>query len=357
MENENENSVINEEEVKNENNEPSLEEKKEEAPISEQKTNKKPKLDPDECHDLIGANDLEDTTNQIEMKRRALLAMFNKTKMISRIMMFVVVIAVVGAIVMIFQEDMAFKIAGYSLAGAVLVGMLVYYILSKDKFPRFSKEYIAKVTELINSYDFSDKRFTDLKVYPNKKLNKADLEVDRVYKNSSEIGSRNFITGKFDGKKFEVSENVLYVADPAKRNQRSVAFLGKYISLENSLLFEGRYIFNLKGKDPEKLVDQPNDIDDLKVILDEDGLVVYSSNDKPVKEVFGTKFLGELKCIKTDEKLLNFVLVVWAGHTGIYLSYDDSVTVLPFEHEFNKDAQNKYRDDLVKSLELAAFKK
>ncbi|MCR4879636.1 MAG: hypothetical protein K5906_01600 [Bacilli bacterium] len=355
------------EEIKENNEEPKEapvveEENKEvEAPVEEKKeapapNNKKGKKDPDECHDFMAATNLDDVCDQIELKRRNLLAIFNKTKMVSRILMTVVVIAVIAAIILIFNDIMALKIVGYSIAGVVLMAMLVYYITTKDKFPKTSKAYISEVTDLINGYDFADERFSDLKVYPNKKLSKTDLEVDRVYKNSSDIGSRNFITGKFDGHNFEVSENVLYSISAEKKNQRTVAFLGKYLSLENNKKFEGRYIFNLKGN-PEKLVDQPNDIDDLKVILEEDNLVVYSSNDKEIKDVFGTKFLSKLKEIKCDARLLNFIIVVWAGHTAAYLSYDDSVTVLPFEHEFNREAQDKYREDLIAALELATMKK
>ena len=349
--------VENKEELNKEVEEPSKEVAKEEPVAKEEAPTKKPKLDPNECHDIVKSDNLEEVTEQIEIKRRGLLALFNKSKLISRILMIVIVAAVIGAIIMIFNDNQAVKIGGYCLAGAVLVAMLIYYIFTKDKFPKASREYIATVTDLINTYAFSDERFTELKVYPNKKLTKTELEVDRVYKNSSDIGSRNFISGKFDGHQFEVSENVLYSINPEKKNQRSVAFLGKYISIENNKKFEGRYIFNLKGANPEKLVDQPNDIDDLKVISEDDRLVVYSSNDKPVKDVFGTKFLSELKEFQTDERLLNFIIVVWSGHTGIYMSYDDAVTVLPFEHEFNKEAQDRYKADLVRALELATLKK
>ena len=329
------------------------EEAKEEAPKEEapKKEGKQPKNNPEESHDIVQSTNLEETVEQIESMRQVLRAAFNKTKLISRIVTGVVVVAVIAAIIMIFNDSMTLKIVGYSIAGATLAGMLVYYILTKDKFPKQSRDYIAGVTDLINGYVFNDKRFSELKVFPYKKLNKTELEVDRVYTNSNDIGSRNVITGKFNGHQFDVSENVLYATVPGRRGQRSVVFLGKYISMKNSMKIEGRYIFNVKGN-PEKLVDQPNDIEDLNVVLEEDNLVVYAPNDKPLKDVFGTKFLSSLKEIKTDERLLNFVLVVWAGHTAAYLSYDDAVTVLPFDHPFNREAQDKYKSDLINVLEL-----
>ena len=332
-------------------------EEAQEAPKAPEAKNKKnPVIDVDECVEFSGAENVDEIINSIESQRKALLEMFKRSKLISRIVMAVVVAAVIAAIILIFNNDMTLKIIGYSIAGVVLVAMVVYYIISKDKFPKSSKEYIAKVTESINSYDFEDKRFSNLKYYPNKKLTKTELEVDRAYKNSSEIGSRNFISGLFDSHKFEVSENVLYSLSPQKKNQRSVLFLGKYITFENSLKFEGRYIINIKGN-PEKLIDQPNDIEDLNVALEEDNVVIYAPNDKAPKDVLGSKFISKVKDIKTDDRLLNAVVVIWAGHTAVYLSYDDSVTVLPFEHEFNKAAQDKYKEDLIKALELAHIKK
>ena len=347
------------EEAPVENTETPVEEAPKEEPQKEEvpaKQEKKAKKNPDECFEITKSENVEETVEQIEKERNELLKVFNKTKLVSRIIMGIVVIGVLAAIIMIFNDLMVLKIVGYSIAGVVLVLMILYYIFTKDKFPKQSKAYIASVTNLINGYIFEDKRFTDLKAYPNKKLNKTDLEVDRAYTNANDIGSRNVITGKFDGHDFGVSENVLYAMTQGRRGQRSVIFLGKYITLENNKKFEGRYIFNLKGN-PEKLVDQPNDVADLKVVLEEDNLVVYGPNDKPLKDVFGTKFLSELKEIKTDDRLLNAVIVVWAGHTAAYLSYDDAVTVLPFEHPFNREAQDKYKKDLLAVLELATSKK
>lgn len=358
---ENENTPVSNEEAK-----PAEEVKEETAPVEEAPKNEKkankakeekaPTVNVDEKVPLVPTVNKEETIAEIENRRKALLDMFKKAKNLSRIVTLVVVVAVIGAIILIFNESNTLKIIGYALSGAVIAGMVVYYILTKDKFPRASKSYIQDVTGLINSYDFDDPRFSDLDFYPNKKLNKTDLDVDRVYKNTNEIGSRNFISGKFNKEYFEISENVLYNATGNKKSPRSVAFLGKYISLKNNLKFSGRYIFNIKGN-PDKLVDQPNDTEDLKVVIDEPGFTGYASNEKPLKDVFGTKFLASIRNIQTDDKLLNCVIVVWAGHTGIYLSYDDSVTVLPFEHEFNFEAQNKFKNDLIQTLELAQFKK
>lgn len=289
----------------------------------------------------------------VEDKRLKFRETFNKNKMVSRFTMAGVVILLLTAIILVTLNNQVTTIIGYAIAGLILVGLIVYYFINKNKFPNYSQAYIKEVTELINAYVFSDDKFSEIESHPEKKLTAVELSLDRAYKQGVEVGSRNSITGKYLDKKFEINEAAIYYQNSdGKRVTKSVGFLGKYISIENKLEFEGRYIFNLKGTNAEKLVDQPTDIEDLNVILEEDNIVVYGPSDKPVKDIFGTDFIKKLHKVDVTSPLLNAVIVVWAGHTGIYLSYDDPVTTLPFEHEFKKDAQEKFRGDLMQILDL-----
>ena len=182
-------------------------------------------------------------------------------------MMGVVVLAVIGAIVLITINGIGFKIAGYALAGATLLGMLIFYIVTKNKMPSTSKVYISEVSKMINKFVFADNRFTDTTLYEDRKLSSVELGLDKVYKEAVDCGSRNFIKAKYNGKEFEVSEVALYIMEGSGRKSvKKVAFLGKYISMVNDLKFDGRFVFNIKRK--EKPFDQPTDIDDLKLITE-----------------------------------------------------------------------------------------
>ena len=298
----------------------------------------------------LGADD--NLVELIESRRTVLLNSFKKARLQSRIVTGVVVLLIIGAIIFISFEGVGFKVAGYTIAGVVLLGMIVYYIFTKNKFPQASRQYIAEITGFMNSYVFSDSRFSEVYADPNKKLTAMDFAVEKAYKQPDDVGSRNTVCGKFDGKKFEVSDAALYQIVGGRKGQRKVVFLGKYVSFENNLDFEGRYIVNLKGNNPEKLVDQPTDIEDLKLEYDEGNIQIYGPEGKAHKTVFGTEFVKKLKDIRIDAPLLNIVAVIWSKHTGIYISYDDPVTTLPFEHEFTIDAQQGYRRDLLQLLDL-----
>ena len=63
---------------------PKEESPKEEAPAKEQK---KAKVNPDECLEFKRSENVEETVEQIEKERAELLKAFNKTKLISRIIM------------------------------------------------------------------------------------------------------------------------------------------------------------------------------------------------------------------------------------------------------------------------------
>lgn len=287
----------------------------------------------------------------VEQKRAALMANFKKAKLVSRIMMAIVVVFVMAAIIFISFEGMGFKIAGYVLAGVALLGMIIFYFTTKNSFPDTSKQYIKEVTDILNSYVFEDKRFSEVATIVDRKIDKAEIELDRVFKDAIDSGSRNSIKGKFNGREFEVSEAALYKAGKDRRTPKVVSFLGKYISIENNLKFEGRYIFNSKAADPNKVFDQPNDIEDLEKVYEEETFEIYAPR-KDYNEVLGSKFLSLFKEIKVEEPLLNLIVVVWEGHSAAYLSYDDSVTTLPFEHPFTTGPIEKYRSDLIKTLEL-----
>lgn len=293
-----------------------------------------------------------DIPSSIEEKRNLLLATYKKSRLMSRIFMIIVVALVIAAIIIVPQDGIVFKILGYSLAGVALAAMLVFYFKTKNIIPNHSRVYMKEVTKLINALVFAGDDFKELQVSPNKKLTRIELSVDRIYKEGIDIGSRNAIKGLYKDHQFEVTELAVYYPSENRKNARSVGFLGKYIVLSNKLEFDGRYIFNYKASDEAKVVDQPNDTEDLEKIYDEDHIEVYGKDKKEMNSLFGTDFLKKLKEFEIGSPLLNLSLVIWGGHTAVYLSYDDSVTTLPFEHEFNQKPQEQYRGDLIRALDL-----
>ena len=287
---------------------------------------------------------------EVEEKRLDLFNAYNKSRKLSNIIMAVVVLVVIGAMVLIMLNKDWSKIVGYSLAGTALVGMIVFSLLTKNRFPQKSREYIRFVTTRIDQFVYNNTEFQDVKVDLNEKYNAAEFGLDKVYTGIVDIGSRNIVRGLYCDKGFSCGELALYNSKTeGKRTVKAVAFIGKYIDIQNTLHFEGRYIVNFRNT--EKPTDLPSDIEDLKELHNEDGYVVYGPEGADFAKDIPTKYVSVIKKLKLSEHLLNVNIVLWAGHTGIYLSYDDPVVALPFDKPFEEAPQILFKEHLLTVLD------
>lgn len=285
----------------------------------------------------------------IETARLDFVKFYGKNRRLSYIMMAIVMVVAVGSVILITQTAQIFKILGWVLIGSAVVGMLVFYILTKNRIPARTQDYIKLINNILNGYNYTDNNVTDAVTDEKEKLDLSDLIVDGVYKDLGNIASRNVIHGKYNGHSFTAADLGLY--NNAQGRKRLSVFVGKYVASQNSLHFTDHFIINIKKK--ENAVDLPTGVENLTVLLEEESFVIYGPKDTDVKKVFGTKFIPALRKIELDDILLNANFVLWAGHSTAYLSYTDDIMTLPFQSEFKGDANNKYRKDLYDVL--AAF--
>ena len=285
----------------------------------------------------------------IESARLDFVKFYNKNRRISYIMMAVVMAVAVGSVVLITQSAFVFKVIGWALIGSAVVGMLVFYILTKNKMPAKTQEYIKLINDILNGYNYTDNAVSDACTDEKEKLDLSELIVDGVYKDLGNIASRNVIHGKYNNHSFTAADLGLY--NNAQGRKRLSVFVGKYVAMQNSQHFTDHFIINIKKK--ENSVDLPTGIDNLTVLLEEENFVIYGPKDADVKKALGTKLIPALRKIELDDILLNVNFVFWAGHSTAYLSYTDDIMTLPFQSEFKGDANNKYRKDLYDVL--AAF--
>ena len=73
----------------------------------------------------------------IEEARKELFTSYSKTRKISNIIMFVVLAAIVGVMFLIMNNNPVLKYIVFGLGGALIVGMIVYYLLKKEKMSQF----------------------------------------------------------------------------------------------------------------------------------------------------------------------------------------------------------------------------
>ena len=271
----------------------------------------------------------------IEDARKDLYKAYNTSRKVSNILMVVVVAAIVGIMFLIISNNQILKIVGYCSAGALVVGMIVYYLVNRKKLPTKIKEYVPFVMKTINDQMFSGPDYKDLKNNPEEKLAMDDLIGDGVYKDAIGINSRNVNRGVYNGHHFLYAEAAL-IRPSSKKQQVPPLFVGRYLSVPNQMKFDGRFIFAFKN--PKSPVDLPNNIDDLVVLEDKEELTVYGLEGSNYHDIIDNKILSQLKKLQIEGHLLNVNAVFWGGHTAVYLSYDDAILSVPFEKEFDKAA-------------------
>lgn len=284
----------------------------------------------------------------IEEARQDLFKSYAKSRRISNILMFAVVVAIVGIMFMIISNNQVLKIVGYCLAGAIVVGMIVYYVLTRKNLPNKVQKYVPFVMQTLNDKMFSMPGFSDIKNNPEEKLQMDDLVGDGVYAEANGINSRNVVRGVYNGHHFLYAEAAL-TRPSTKKQQVPPLFVGRYISVPNQMKFDGHFIFNFKN--PKQPLDLPNAINDLKVLEEKEDFVVYGPEDANYHNIIDNKIISQFKKIQIEGHLLNLNVVFWGGHTAVYLSYDDAILSVPFDKPFDKDGFEKSLDDLVISLQ------
>ena len=271
----------------------------------------------------------------IEDARKELHKSYQKSRRLSNILMFVVVAAIVGIMFLIISNNQILKIVGYCLAGALVVGMIVYYIINRNRFPNRIKEYVPFVAKTLNNEMFSKPGFDEIKSNPEEKLAMDDLIGDGVYKEATGINSRNVIRGTYNGHHFLYAEAAL-LRPSSRKQQVPPLFVGRYISVPNQMKFDGRFIFVFKN--PKAPADLPNNVEDLVVLEDKEDFCVYGLEGANYHDTIDNKIISQPKKLQVEGHLMNVNVVFWAGHTAVYLSYDDPILSVPFDKEFDKAA-------------------
>ena len=283
-----------------------------------------------------------------EEERRKLFKVYKSTSIRNNIIMFVVLAAFVGAFIAITRGEIG-QIIGWVLIGVTVAGLVTYYLITRNSYPKASKTYFYTFWKYSNEYLFNQEGFKDCKIDQTEKYEMAELLADRVYKDTTDIASRNIVRGLYNDKPFKFGEAALY-RPGAKRNSKDVMFVGRHLSAENKLEFAGRYIVNIKRA--EKPLDLPTDIDDLIVLLDEGTFIIYGEEGRDYKKDLGEELVKALKELPLEEGLININIAFWQGRTACYLSYEDSIVAMPFQNEINLKAYESEKKDIERLFNL-----
>lgn len=285
----------------------------------------------------------------VEKERKNIFQVYKKARTQNNIIMVITVAVMIGSLVLMTQVPNWGAIVGGVLIGAMFIFLVVHYILTRNLFPNTTKKYIRYFMKTVDDYVFDIKNTSEQKLYHEKRYAIADTMGDHVYKDVIDAASRNIVTFKYKDKDVEVGELALYKQSGAKKYQKTVLFVGKYMNFKNDFHFEDRYVIRIKG---EKEVDAPNDIDDLVVLSEQNNFVVYGKEGAKFEKDLGKDLVNNLKSVDCCSALLNVNVVIWAERTAVYLSYDDSIVAIPFDHEIHKESYAQLKKNITELLEI-----
>ena len=283
----------------------------------------------------IEKNDnVQELSDKVDEQRNKLLKAYKKTNTINNILLVIVAAVFIGSFILITRGTWG-QIAGWVMIGVTITGLVIYFLLSRKKYPNLSRQYFKVFWESSNGYLFSDSKFTDCSIDIDERYELSDIISQRAYKDVVSVASRNIVRGKFNDKEFVFGELGIY-RPGQKRNSRDVVFVGRHLSLDSNLEFEGRYIVNVrKGEEP---VDLPTEIEDLVPLFEDGLLTIYGEEGANYEKDLGKKLIADIQSLVCNAPLLNLNFVFWNKKTFGYLSYDDSIVAIPFEKPINTDA-------------------
>lgn len=277
----------------------------------------------------------------VEEERRKIFAEQKKSSRLSTLSIILVMALAIGGIFLLQVNP----IVSYVLMG-VAVAVLIAFSIIIRRFARPNVQgYIVKASMAVNEFTFADNRFTEVKYDPTNKLQLEDISSDGAFSDIVRTASRNVCEGYFNGRSFKVCEAAFFKTPQGKKQMP--VFIGKYLSTTNNLHFEGRIILISKG---ETDADIPDALSDLTQVENDGKYYAFAPNENSYKEL-DKKFIKAIKEIEVKNHLMNLTVILWAGRTIVYASYDDATITLPFYEKYQEDTAVQYRDNLIQILE------
>lgn len=278
----------------------------------------------------------------VEEARSVIVSQNKKSTRLSTISMALVFIcAAAGFIMLGINQIVSFVCLGVAIVLLITFSIIIKRIASPDV-----KTYVNTASVAISRFVFNDGQYTDCKYDKKGKIEFSDICEDGLYNEPKETVSRFLVTGKFLGRTFKTAELGIYKAIVKRR--KPTCFVGKYLTFPNDLHFVDRIVIVSKG---ETEIDIPDGLDGLVECAENDRFSIYAPEGCDAKKVLGNKFIESIKDIEVKNHLLTLCVVVWAGRSIVYASYDEDTVTLPFMKKAEETCFIQYRNDTLKELE------
>ena len=224
-----------------------------------------------------------------------------------------------------------------------LATMGLYTFFSRRKVNKQVRAYFDSVYECLDKFTFTRE---GLEVTPaeERTISKVAFCENDIFKNVVEVNSRDLKKAKYHGYEFSIVDAAAQINNGKRMTP---VFVGKYI--EAPTTYEGGSILIYQKGDKRSIA--PTNIDDLKLVFDNEKTAIYS-NESDWEKVVNSKFKAALNKIKIDKTLIDIIIMMRNKKLYICMNYDDSLMILPLENQYNPFPNEEFKDDFEKILDF-----
>lgn len=264
----------------------------------------------------------------LEEKKSAFWKEYSKYKRMNNILLGVSVAVIIADYIWLLPIN---QILGFVVIGVMLAALLFYSSFMKKNISAKVNVYLKDFYTLTSQYAFESDRRDQFQSAMEEKLQTSDFVDARILKDIIHSGSRNLVS--YDYRSFQVKV-ADYVAYREVNKKRTPVFLGKLFVVKAATTFSGRTVIYLK---PAKETTVPNfgpdDVIDINKVVDNDKMVVYSSDERtPLAD---SKTLDVIQGLVPNQYLVDATFVFEGDKVTIALSYSDDLMAVPLKEEFN----------------------
>lgn len=282
---------------------------------------------------------------EVNKRKQGFAKSFNTYKRVNLILLIVTIAIIAVSYIVLFPMGTNGMWATFIIIAVLLSAEFVYTSLMKRHITKKANAYMNDYYQMTSDYIYSLDGISDYHIdKEHLKMSLEDFTDARLIKDISRTGSRNVINYTFNNLHFRVSD---YIAYRQEKKVNMPVFLGKLMRVDLNKVIHNRVLIYRKPDNIQLEEGQgPNDVDDLKRVLNTNKLFIYAESEDAIKFI-PKEALEVLENIETGNFLTDISLSFIENKLTVAFSYGDELMVVPLKEKFNFAAQEKYRNDLA----------
>ena len=288
-----------------------------------------------------------DHLSKIDEARQIFLNTYKKKNTLKTVvMMILLVVILAGWLVPSMIE--AWKNAALVIAMVVLaicLGIMgVYSYFFKKKSEVWIRDYFQTYYHHLYAYAIENIDVSAIESDMSMKITEDECAACKLYKDIYKVGSRYNASFKYHDLDCAIVDCAAQVRG---EKMLQTAFVGKFLRTPNTYRGNGLYIY-VKGN---KRALPPTATDGMKVLEETKKHIIWGED---ADRKYLTKAMKDkIFAIETNTVLVDFAISLQEGRTYFCLGYEDTLMVIPMEHQLDLNPIHEFKENFGKFLDIA----